>query len=61
MYQTPNTFTRSVYTSNVSSVFEMPTTPNFRNCTRHRAIEPQRLATEPAPPDARTGRLASER
>ena len=32
-YQTPKPFSSTVYTANVSSVFDTPTIPNFTNCT----------------------------
>ena len=32
-YQTPKTFSSTVYTTNVSSVFETPTMPNLTNWT----------------------------
>ena len=38
-YQTPNTFSSSVYTANVSSVLDTPTMPNLTNCTSTGAFE----------------------
>ena len=37
-YQTPNTFSSTVYTTSVSSVFDTPTIPNFTNCTTTGAL-----------------------
>ena len=43
-YQTPNTFSSTVYTANVISVLETPTMPNFTNWTSTGAFSGRRAA-----------------